>query len=282
MNNTGLVLEGGGLRGIFSAGILDFFLEKNIEFPYIIGTSMGALNAASYVSKQKGRSFRIPHTYIKDSRYLSLKNLIKEGSYFGMDFIFNKVVNELDPFDFETFENSSQRFISVTANCLNGKAEYFDKIEDRDKMMDILKATSSLPFISKMIEIDNKKYLDGGLIDSIPIEKALDDKIEKPVIILTRPKYYRKKSGGTTLSKIYYKNYPKVTEMIENKAKTYNEQIEFIEKLEEENKVFVIRPSNPIEMGRTEKSPEKLKKAYEYGYETIKNIENELMKWLNS
>ena len=149
MNNTGLVLEGGGLRGIFSAGILDFFLEKNIEFPYIIGTSMGALNAASYVSKQKGRSFRIPHTYIKDSRYLSLKNLIKEGSYFGMDFIFNKVVNELDPFDFETFENSSQRFISVTANCLNGKAEYFDKIEDRDKMMDILKATSSLPFISK-------------------------------------------------------------------------------------------------------------------------------------
>lgn len=283
MEEAGLILEGGGLRGIFTSGILDYFMEKGIVFPYVIGVSMGALNAASYISKQKGRGFRIPYTYLNDPRYLSIKNIIKEGSYFGMDFIFNKVVYELDPFDFLEYENSSQKFICVAAHCKEGRAHYFDKSElSREDSLKALMATSSLPFISKMVRIGEEDYLDGGLIDSVPIEKALSDNVKKPVVILTRPYGYRKKTSGVFLSKLLYRKYPKVTEMIKNKANNYNRQVEFIEKLEKENKIFVIRPDKPIEMGRTEKNTEKLKNAYDFGYNTIRNREKELLDWLRS
>lgn len=281
MENSGLILEGGGLRGVFSSGILDYMMEKNITFPYVIGVSMGALNAASYISKQPGRGFRVPVTYINDPRYLSLSNLIKDGSYFGIDFIFNKIVHELDPFDFDTFEKSNQKFIAVATDCLEGKASYFEKNNmDRKTLLKSLIATSSLPFISKMVEINGKYYLDGGIIDGIPIEKALADKIEKPVVILTRPLGYRKKSGGIVLSKIIYRKYPKLKEMIKNKASIYNKQLDLIEQLEKENKIFVIRPHEAIPLGRTEKNIKKLKSAYEYGYETMKKEENRLLDWL--
>ena len=283
MENSGLILEGGGLRGVFSSVILDYMMENDIVFPYVIGVSMGALNGASYVSKQMGRSLRVPMTFMGDSRYLSLKNLIREGSYFGMDFIFNKIVNELDPFDFDSFENSNQKFIAVAANCNNGVAEYFDKdCMDRNKMLQALMASSSLPYISKMIKIDNNLYLDGGIIDSIPIEKAFSDNIRKPVVILTRPFGYRKKDSGIALSKIIYRNFPKVKEMIKNKASVYNKQLELIENLEKENKVFVIRPSEAIQVSRTEKNKEKIKNAYIYGYETMKKEEKRLKTWLSS
>lgn len=281
MKNSGLVLEGGGLRGVFTSGILDYLMEREIEFPYIIGVSMGALNAASYVSKQKGRSFRVPYTHLNNPKYLSFTNFIKEGSYFGLDFIFNKIVYELDPFDFETFENSNQKFISVAANCSTGEAEYFDKNSlNRENNIRALMATSSLPFISKMIKVKENQYLDGGIIDAIPIEKALKDNIQKPIVILTRPYGYRKKTSGIILSKIIYKNYPQVKNMIKNKAINYNRQMELIEQLEKENKIFVIRPEKPIEMGRTEKNLEKLQKAYDFGYETMKKNEDRMKKWL--
>lgn len=283
MENSGLILEGGGLRGVFSSGILDYMMENNIVFPYVIGVSMGALNGASYVSKQIGRSLRVPITFMDDRRYLSLKNFITEGSYFGMNFIFDKIVNELDPFDFESFENSTQKFIAVAANCSKGTAEYFDKdTVDRKKMLQALMASSSLPYISKMIEIDDNFYLDGGIIDSIPIKKAFSDNIKKPVVILTRPIGYRKKDSGIALSKIVYRKYPKLLEMIKNKATIYNKQLELIENLEKENKVFVIRPAKAIQVSRTEKDKEKLKNAYNYGYETMKKEENRLKTWLAS
>lgn len=281
MKDSGLVLEGGGLRGVFSSGVLDYMMDKNIEFPYVIGVSMGALNAASYVSKQPGRSFRVPYNHLKNPRYLSLGNFIREGSYFGLDFIFNKIVYELDPFDFETFEKSEQKFIAVAAHCTKGTAHYFDKNSlDREDNIRALMATSSLPFISKMINVQEEKFLDGGIIDAIPIEKAIEDKILKPVIILTRPFGYRKKTSGVFLSKIVYKGYPKVQEMIKNKAYNYNKTMDLIEKLEKENKVFVIRPNRAIEMGRTEKNLEKLKNAYEFGYNTMKERERALINWL--
>lgn len=281
MESSGLILEGGGLRGVFSSGVLDYMMERKIRFPYIIGVSMGALNATSYISNQKGRGFRVPLNYINDSRYLSLKNFFKEGSYFGLDFIFNKIVYELDPFDFDSFEKSNQKFIAVATDCINGNAKYFDKNDlDRETLIKVLMATSSLPYISKMIEINGNQYLDGGIIDSLPIEKALNDKIQKPVVILTRPLGYRKKSSGIVLSKILYKNYPKLKDMIKDKANNYNRQIELIEKLERENKVFVIRPDKPIQMGRTEKDKNKLSAAYNYGYETMKNEETKLREWL--
>lgn len=281
MKNSGLILEGGGLRGVFSSGILDYMLDKNIEFPYVIGVSMGALNGVSYISKQRGRSLRVPMTYLTDPRYLSLGNFIREGSYFGMDFIFNEIVNNLDPFDFDTFERANQKFVAVAADCTEGIPCYFEKeSRDRKRLIKILMASSSLPFISKMVEVDGKLYLDGGIIDSIPIEKALSDKIEKPVVILTRPYGYRKKTSGIVLSKIVYRRYPKIKEMIKNKANNYNKQMELIEKLEKDNKIFVIRPKEAIQMGRTEKNIEKLKVAYDYGYELMKREEERLMVWL--
>ncbi len=283
MEKSGLILEGGGLRGVFSSGVLDYMMENDIVFPYVIGVSMGALNGASYVSKQIGRSLRVPMTFMGDSRYLSLKNFIIEGSYFGMNFIFDKIVNELDPFDFDSFEKSNQRFIAVAANCNKGTPEYFDKDNtERYKMLQALMASSSLPYISKMIEIDNNFYLDGGIIDSIPIKKALSDKVQKPVVILTRPIGYRKKDSGIALSKIIYRKYPKLLEMIKNKATIYNNQLELIENLEKENKVFVIRPYEAIKVARTEKNKEKLKSAYDYGYETMKKEEARLKNWLSS
>jgi len=242
---------------------------------------MGALNAASYISKQQGRSFRVPYNHLNNPRYLSLGNFIREGSYFGLDFIFNKIVYELDPFDFETFEKSEQKFISVAAHCTKGTPHYFEKNSlNREDNIRALMATSSLPFISKMITVKNEEFLDGGIIDAIPIEKAIEDKVVKPVIILTRPFGYRKKTSGIFLSKIVYKKYSKVQEMIKNKAYNYNKTMDLIEKLEKENKVFVIRPNSPIQMGRTEKNLEKLQKAYNYGYETMKNREKDLLKWL--
>lgn len=281
MKDSGLILEGGGLRGVFSSGVLDYMMEKDIVFPYVIGVSMGALNGASYVSKQRGRSLRVPMTFMGDPRYLSLKNLITEGSYFGMNFIFDKIVNELDPFDFDSFENSNQKFIAVTANCTTGTAEYFDKdCVDRDKMLKALMASSSLPYISKMVGIDDSFHLDGGIIDSIPIKKAFSDNIKKPVVILTRPIGYRKKDSGVALSKIVYRKYPKLLEMIKNKASNYNSQLELIESLEKDNKVFVIRPNEAIQVSRTEKNKEKLKNAYNYGYETMKKEEERLKTWL--
>lgn len=283
MKTSGLVLEGGGLRGVFSSGILDYMLEKNIDFPYVIGVSMGALNASSYISKQAGRSFRVPLNHINNPRYLSLWNLLKDGSLFGMDFIFNKIVYELDPFNFDSFEQSNQKFVIVAADCIEGKASYFEKGDlDRKQLIKALMASSSLPYISKMIEIDKKQYLDGGIIDAIPIEKALEDNIQKPVIILTRPYGYRKKDSGILLSKLLYKNFPQLKEMIKNKASNYNRQIELIEKLEKENKVFVIRPDKAIQMGRTEKNKKKLTDAYNYGYETMKKEEIRLKEWLKS
>ena len=281
MKDSGLVLEGGGLRGVFSSGVLDYMMEKNIEFPYVIGVSMGALNAASYVSKQPGRGFRVPYNHLNNPKYLSLGNFIREGSYFGLDFIFNKIVYELDPFDFEAFEKSEQKFISVAAHCSSGTPYYFNKDNlNREDNIKALMATSSLPFISKMISVQEEEFLDGGIIDAIPIEKAIEDKILKPVIILTRPLGYRKKSSGILLSKLVYKKYPKVQEMIKNKAYNYNKTMDLIETLEKENKVFVIRPNKPIEMGRTEKNLEKLKSAYEFGYNTMQEKEIELINWL--
>jgi len=284
LKKTALILEGGGMRGIFSAGVVDFFLEKDLHFPYVIGTSMGACNGASYVSKQHERSLRIPMNYLDDWRYLSFRNLITEGNLFGMGFIFNEVPYKLDPFDFDTFERSKQQFITVATSCKTGEPAYFSKNDlDRMTVLKSFEASTSLPFLSTMKEIDGELYLDGGIADSIPIKKALKDGYEKLVVVLTRPEDYEKSTSAMTklLAPSYYWKYPALAQQIVRRAEDYNQTLDYVKDLEEAGKVFVIRPEEAIVMPRIGKDKNLLKKAYDVGYERTKKVYEELEDFLN-
>ena len=279
IKNIGIVIEGGGMRGIFTAGVLDYLMEKDINFPYVIGVSMGACNGSAYVAKQIKRSVRIPMTYLDDWRYLSLKSYLKEGNLFGMDFIFNKIPYELDPFDFETFEKSSKKFISVATSCETGKARYFEKSDmTRNVFLKSLEASTSLPFLSTMKEIDGEKLLDGGISDSIPVLKVYSDGYKKQVVILTREYDYIKKSSNLLklITPIYYRKYPELAESIINRADKYNKTLEYIKKQEKAGNYFVIRPLEAIEMPRVGKDKDKLKKAYDLGYNQMEALYNDL------
>lgn len=277
---TGLVLEGGGFRGIYSAGIIDYFLEKDINFSYVIGVSMGACNGTNYISKQKGRNLRVPYDYIKDSRYISLSNLVFKGGLFGMDFIFGEIPKKLDPFDFKAYEDSDQRFVVVATDCQTGRAEYFED-PDIDDLLPVLTASSSLPFIAKKVKIGGRDYLDGGLADSIPVQKALDDGNEKLVVLLTRPEGYEKKpSNAAFLIKMAYGKYPKLVDCLNSRYKRYNQSLELVKKLEAQGRAYVIRPNNRIDMGRVERNQDKLKATYDMGYADAVALEDELRKFL--
>ncbi len=280
-NNIGLVLEGGGFRGIYSAGILDFFLEKNIHFPYVIGVSMGACNGANYISRQHGRNIRIPYKYINDNRYISFSNLIKTGDLFGMDFIFKDIPEKMDLFDNKTFNNSNQKFVVVTTDCKTGNARYFYKDEIKE-LSEVLTASSSLPFISKMVNIDGNFYLDGGISDSIPAKKAVKDRCEKLVIILTRPKGYKKDPLKLKLlGKYRYRKYPKVMECMKNRYIQYNDSLKYVDELEAQNKAFVIRPKDNLDMGRVERDKKKLKATYDLGYNDAVKLKDRLLEFLS-
>lgn len=280
LSKVALVLEGGGMRGVFTAGVLDFFLDENIEFPYVIGVSMGACNGASYISRQKGRSLKTVVGYINDKRYLSYSNFIKTGNLFGMDFIFNEIPTKHIPFDQETFDKSECVFEIVASDCIKGESVYFEK-SNCGKLNDVLRASCSLPIISTIVDYDGKKLLDGAVTDSIPANRALSKGNEKLVIILTRPKEYRKrKSKSDRINKVLYRKYPKLLERIMNRYKDYNETLEFIDKLESEGKAFVIRPNGSLNIKRTEKDVEALRKLYDLGYAEAKNRKKELVEFI--
>ncbi len=270
MKNIGLVLEGGGMRGLYTCGVLEYFLEHNIDFNYIIGVSAGACNAASYISKQKGRNETVNISFSKDKRYMSIRNLIFKKSYFRWDFIFDEIPNKHHLFDFEAFNNSSCKFLIGATDCATGNAVYFNK-EDVGKNFTPIIASASLPLISKMVKFKNYELLDGGISDSIPIKKSMLDGNVKNVIVLTRNKEYRKGPiKHTEIYKLKYRKYPKLINAIFNRYKNYNETLDYVEKLENEGKVLVIRPSKPLEVGRVEKDPIRLKALFDNGYEDAK------------
>lgn len=278
----GLILEGGGLRGIFTAGVLDFFLEKNIEFDNCIAVSAGACHASSYLSKQHGRAKRVSVDYLKNKNYASFYNLFKTGDFFGADFVYNKIPNELDPIDNETFKKNPVKFEAVITNCETGNAEY-KEIKDFDIDTIYIRASSSLPFLSKIVEIDGNKYLDGGISDSIPLKKSFENKNEKHVVVLTRPKNYRKKSSiSKYFAKLFYSKYNNFIKQMETRGSRYNEVLEEINKLENEGKIFVIRPQEDLDLGRIEKNKKKLEKVYKIGYNQAKKQYEELVNYLNS
>ena len=272
---TGLLLEGGGMRGLYTAGILDVFMENNIKIDGIIGVSAGALFGMNYKSKQKGRVLRYNKKYAKNRDYMGFYSLLTTGNIMNEDFCFNRIVNELDPVDFETYRNSPIEFYAVVTNVETGKPEYIklDDLENKESL-EYLRASGSMPFVSKPVIISNKKYLDGGISDSIPIEKIMSMGYDKIIVILTRPAGYQKKKSNSMLPKIYYKQYPKFVETIENRYKKYNEEVEKVEELEKQGKVFLIRPSKLIKIKRVEKDCNKIQEMYDLGQkDAIDNLE---------
>ena len=278
----GLLLEGGGMRGLYTAGVLDVFMEKQILIDGIIGVSAGALFGINYKSNQRGRILRYNKKYAKNKNYMGIYSLLTTGNIMNEEFCFDKIVNELDPIDYETFKKSKVEFYAVVTNLETGKAEYI-KIDDlRDKHnLEYLRASGSMPFVSKPVNIDNKKYLDGGIADSIPIDKMMCMDYDKVIVVLTRPKEYRKKKSNQVFPKLYYKTYPKFAEAINHRYQMYNEELEKISHLEKEGKIFVIRPSKLIKIKRIEKNKDKIQEMYDLGEEDALNLLVRLNEFIN-
>ncbi|MBW1743689.1 MAG: patatin family protein [Deltaproteobacteria bacterium] len=267
LENAALILEGGGLRGIYTSGILRFFMDRGIFFPYVIGVSMGACNAANYVSRQPERNRIVNTRYVNDARYLSYWRLLIKGELFGMDFIFDTIPNSLVPFDFETFMESDVRCITTVVDCETGEALYYEKNELGEDYFKVLRASTSLPFMAKSIHYKGRILMDGGLADSVPIRKSLSDGNSKHVIVLTRPKGYRKKrSRFVRLAYLRYSKYKGLCEAFGNRHTQYNETMDFIDELEEREEIFVIRPRSELNVGRAERNKDKLYAAYDQGY----------------
>ena len=270
MNDTGLILEGGGMRGLYTAGVLEYFAQHDIHFPYIIGVSAGACMAASFLSEQQGRNRTVSIDYVNDKRYLSLSNFIRKGELFGMDFIFDEIPNTLVPLDVNKIISGPDEFVIVTTNCETGEPMYFYKEDyDAQTLGKLLRASSSIPFFADAVEHNGKYMLDGGIVDPIPIIKAESDGFSKNVVVLTKPRgYYKKQSKVSTI--INYKKYPKVDERMKMRYKHYNDRLDYIFEQEKKGNVVVIAPSEDSGVGRTTRNTEKLEKLYELGFNDAK------------
>lgn len=276
----GLVLEGGGLRGIFTAGVLDVFLDENIHIDGAIGVSAGALFGINYPSKQKGRALRYNQKYLHDKRYMSLYSLFTTGNLVNRDFAFYELPYTLDPFDQQAFEQSKTDFWVTVTNVESGEAEYI-KIENVFEQMEAFRATSAMPVVSKTVEIDGKKYLDGGISDSIPVQKFIDMGYDKIIVILTRPLEYRKKPSSMWLFKLFYHRYPKLIERWANRYAEYNQAVEQIITLNEKQQIFVIRPTQNLDISRVEKDLTKIQAMYDLGVKDGKEALAGLREYLN-
>lgn len=270
--NTGLVLEGGGMRGIFTVGVLDYLMDHHISFPYVIGVSAGASNGISYISRQRGRSYFSNIELLKKHNYIGWKNLLSGRGYIDLDFLFYEYPDRYYPFDYKTYEASPTRFVMVVSNCLTGRAEYIEEKQDWKRLLDACKASCSLPVMCPLSWLDGKPMVDGGVCDSIPIRHAQEEGYRKNVIILTRNKGYRKPDKDFHLPSFIYRKYPAIREALRLRYKSYNHTLDYIDELEAEDKILVIRPQRPIEVGRTERDTRKLQALYEEGYELAKLI----------
>ena len=267
------------MRGIYTAGVIDVFLKRNIHVDAIIGTSAGALFGINYVSNQKERAIRYNKHYCKRKDYMGFYSLITTGNIMNKEFCFDKLVNELDPFDFETFKNSKTKFYVTVTNLETGEAEY-PQIKDFNQDMEYLRASGSMPCLSKIVEINGNKYLDGGIADAIPVEKCKELGYDKIIVVLTRPLDYRKKKSNMFLASIMYKKYPNLIKIMEKKYENYNNTVEKIIDMENKKEIFVIRPSKTIKVGRIEKDENKLQEMYNLGIEDCKSCIKDLKKFI--
>ena len=278
-----LVLEGGATRGIFTSGALDYLMERDLYFSDVIGVSAGSCNAVDYVSRQPGRTRDCMIPTDKEGKYYyGIRDFVKEKSLMNMDLIFDKYPKELLPFDFETYFNSEINCQIVTTNCLTGKAESMTEDSDNDRLMKLCRASSSMPLLTPIVNIDNVPYLDGGLADSVPIRRAQQMENEKIVVILTKNQGYRKSVLSPTMQRVYkraYKSYPNLIRTIFRRSFEYNKTMNYLDQLEKRGEIFILRPQvKPV--SRLERNKETLHAFYEHGYKYTERKFDDLMEYL--
>ncbi len=264
---SGLILEGGGMRGVFTSGVLDCFMDKGIRFPYTIGVSAGACNGLSYMSGQRGRAKYSNIDMLDKYHFIGIKHLIKKGNIMDFDLMFHTFPEEIVPYDYTAFATCNEKYEMVTTSCTTGKACYYDEKHNPKRIIDIVKASSSLPFVCPIAYVDGTPMLDGGIADSIPLLRARELGYNNNVVVLTRNKGYRKKDEESKVPSFFYKKYPNLREAIAQRNMMYNRQIALVEELEDKGELVVIRPTKPITVGRMEKDTSKLLDLYEQGYQ---------------
>lgn len=266
IEDTALVLEGGGLRGVFTCGVLDCFMDHGIRFPFAVGVSAGACNGLSYMSGQRGRA-KVSNIDLMDKHhYVGFRYLLTQGCIMDFKLLFEDFPEKIIPYDYDAYFSNPDRFVMVTTNCLTGEAEYLEEKSDPGRVMDIVRASSSLPFVSRITYVDGIPMLDGGIADSVPVEYAFSQGYDRMVVVLTRNKGYRKRDGTMPLSRIIYRKYPLLQNALAERNTLYNKTMDRIESLEEEGRIIVIRPQKPVEVGRMEKDTAKLSALYDEGY----------------
>ena len=278
----GLIMEGGAMRGMFTAGVIDVLMEQGIEFDGAIGVSAGAAFGCNYKSKQIGRVIRYNTRFCQDPRYGGFRVLLKEGNYYSRKFCYEDVPLKYDVFDYDTYERNPMEFYIVCTDVDTGKAEYY-KYEDRhDHGLDWIRASASMPLVSRIVEINGQKLLDGGMTDSIPLRFMEQNGYERNVVVLTQPRAYRKKKNSLLpLMKLALKQYPKLLEAMARRHIDYNDTLEYIRQQEEAGTVFVISPEAKLDIGRTEKDPEKLRAVYSIGRKAAEEKLAELKEFLH-
>ncbi|MDR1389995.1 MAG: patatin family protein [Treponema sp.] len=257
-----LVLEGGGLRGNYTAGVLDAFLDVGLAFPLVIGVSAGAGMGCSYVSKQRGRNLRVLKEYRADPRYLSIGSLFRTGNLFGLDFIFDEIPNRLIPLDFDAFYANPARFVTVCTDCATGRALYCEKDADA---LTAMKGSSALPYISRMVDYRGYKVLDGAVCDPIPLKKAYAEGFRNNVVVLTRPVGYRRREELHPPPELFYRRWPALVRALKVFTQNYNDAITYVENEAAAGHIILVRPSADLGISRTEKSIPALVAAYELG-----------------
>ena len=280
MYQAGLVLEGGGMKGIYTAGVLDFFLDKGIEFSSCYGVSAGACHLCSFLSKQRGRAYDISVDYLDDPNYCSVSSLLRTGDLFGVKMCYDDIPNRLNPYDYKAFDSYRGRAFAVVTNIVTGQPEYL-RLRDMHKDIAAVRASASLPLVSRKVEIGGKLYLDGGLSDSVPILRSILDGNRKNVVVLTKEVGYRREpSKHLELIRIRYAKYPKIYELMKNRHVAYNQMLDYLAAQEENGQAFVIRPQKKSGVGRVEKDKEKLRLLYEEGYREAGENYGRLMAYL--
>ena len=264
--NTGLVLEGGGMRGVFTSGVLDGFMKHDLYFRYVVAVSAGACNGMSYMSHQPRRARISNIDYLARYNYIGIRHLVTQGCIFDRELLYDKFPNQYLPFDFDTFFNNQCTFEMVTTNCQTGQAMYLSEKHDRQRALDIVRASSSLPYVSKIVEVEGIPMLDGGIVDSIPVQRAIDMGHPFNVVVCTRNKGYRETGRDYKIPRFIYRNYPRLRVALSRRIAAYNKQLEMIDRMEAAGQIICIRPERPMEVTRMAKDTAKLERLYEEGF----------------
>lgn len=270
--HTALVLEGGGMRGVFTSGVLDWMIDRGITFPYLVGVSAGSSNALSFASHQRGRGKYIFADLQAERHYLGVRNIFRYRSIMDMHLLYHELPETLWPYDYEAYRSNPMRVESVATDCTTGEAVYLEEKECADRIIDIVRASSSLPFACPIAHVDGYPMLDGGIADSIPLQRAMEQGYEHAVVVLTRHRGYRKEEKPLRLPSFVYRRYPRLREALQTRGIRYNQQLAMVERLEDEGRITVIRPDHPVEVARIETDMDKMNALYQHGFDMAEKM----------